>query len=128
LASILVRDSRVAEFVGDAIGVVFSPPLTCIGLERDGRIVAGVVLNVYEGSDIHVSIAGSDWTRGLIVEVGHYVYSVLGCERMTVLTEEPKIVRLAERLGGSVEGLLRNHFGPGRDAFLVGVLKADFRF
>ena len=128
MASTIVWDSRVADFVGGEIGVVFSPPLTCLGLESDGNIIGGFVLNSFEGKDIHVSAAGKSATRGILVELGHYVYTVLGCERMTILTESPKVVRLSERLGGVIEGLLRNHFGSGRDAFLVGILKADFRF
>lgn len=124
----IVRDARVAEFVGSQIGVVFSPPLTCIGVERDGEIVGGFVFNNFEGADIHVSAAGTGATKGLFAEVGHYVYSVLGCERMTIITEQPIVVRLAERLGGQVEGLLRSHFGWGRDAFIVGILKEDWKF
>lgn len=124
----IVRDARVAEFVGSQIGVVFSPPLTCLGVERDGEVIGGFVFNSYEGADIHVSAAGRGATKGLFAEVGHYVYSVLGCERMTIITEKPEVVRLAERLGGQVEGLMRNHFGAGRDAFIVGILKAEYRF
>ena len=47
---------------------------------------------------------------------------------MTVLTEQTRIVRIAERLGGQVEGLMRNHFGKGRDGFLVGILKDDWKY
>ena len=128
MASTIVWDSRVAEFVGGEIGVVFSPPLTCIGIQRDGEIIAGAVLNSYEGQDIHLSAAGHGWNRGFLVEVGHYVYSVLGCERMTIITEKTEVVRLAERLGGEIEGCLRNHFGPDRPAFVVGILKHEYRF
>lgn len=124
----IVRDARVAEFVGREIGVVFNPPLTCIGVEKDGEIIGGFVLNVYEGADVHVSAAGTGATKGLLAEVGHYVYSVLGCERMTVITEKPEVVRLAEKLGGQIEGLMRNHFGKGRNAYIVGILKHEYRF
>lgn len=124
----IVWDARVAEFVGGEIGVTFSPPLTCIGIERSGKIIGGAVFNHYEGQDIHLSAAGRGWTRGFLAEVGHYVYTVLGCQRMTVITEKPEVVRLAEKLGGAVEGRLRSHFGPGRDAFIVGILKDEYRF
>jgi hypothetical protein len=87
---LIVRDARVAEFVGREIGVVFSPPLTCIGVEKNGEVINGFVFNIYEGSDVHVSVAGKGATKGLLAEVGHYVYSVLGCERMTVITEKPE--------------------------------------
>lgn len=128
MAILIVRDARVAEFVGGEIGVVFSPPLTCLGIQRDGQIIGGAVFNIFEGADIHVSMAGRGATKGFFAEVGHYVYTVLGCERMTIITEQTKVVRLAERLGGKVEGLLRGHFGAGKDAFIVGILKHEYRF
>ncbi|MCY1228415.1 hypothetical protein D9M72_407320 [compost metagenome] len=124
----IVRDARVADFVGSKIGVVFNPPLTCLGIEKNGEIVGGAVFNVFEGHDIHVSMAGRGATKGFLAEVGHYAYTVLGCERMTVITEKPEVVRLAEKLGGQVEGMLRNHFGKDRPAFVVGILKSEYRF
>ena len=124
----IVTDDRVLHFVSAAIGVSFVPPFTCMGIERDGEIVAGAIFNVFEGADVHVSIAGHGWTRGFCEAVGDYVFDQLRCERMTAKTEKIEIVRFAERLGGQVEGLLRNHFGPGRDAFLVGILRDEWRF
>lgn len=122
----IVRDIRVAQKVGEIIGVEFSSPFTCLGIERDGEIIGGAVFNVFEGNDCHVSVAGKGFNRGFLVEVGHYVFTVLGKGRMTVVTEQPRIVRIAERLGGKVEGLMRNHFGEGRDGYIVGILKEEY--
>jgi RimJ/RimL family protein N-acetyltransferase len=124
----IVTDDRVAAFVAGACGVDFIPPWTCMGIEKDGEIIAGVVLNVFEGADVHMSAAGSGWTRGFLADFGNYVFDQLQCERVTAITEQPKVVRLAERLGGEVEGLMRNHFGKGRDAFVIGILKEDWKF
>lgn len=128
VAHVIVRDARVAEFVGGEIGVIFSPPLSCIGIEKDGEIIGGAVFNNYEGKDIHLSAAGRGWTRGFLAEVGHYVYTVLDCQRMTVITAHPGVVRLAERLGGQIEGCLRRHFQDGQDAFIVGILKHEYKW
>lgn len=122
----IVRDYRVAEVVGAIIGVEFHPPFTCLGIEKNGKIVGGVVFNVFEGNDCHASVAGTGFTRGFLAEVGHYVFTVLGKGRITVITEQPSIVRIAERLGGQVEGLLRHHFGPDRHGYIVGLLKEDY--
>ncbi|MDH4991300.1 GNAT family protein [Aquamicrobium lusatiense] len=122
----IVADERVARFVSGAVGHGFVPPYTCIGIERSGQVVAGVIFNCFEGSDVHFTAAGSGWTRAFLAEIGNYVFNTLKCERMTAVTEQPRVVRLAERLGGQVEGLLRNHFGKGRDAFVVGILKEDY--
>lgn len=124
----IVTDDRIAKFVSEQIGVSIVPPFASMGIERDGEIKAGVIFNHFEGSDVHVTVAGHGWTRGFFAEVGHYVFDTLQCVRMTAVTEQPQIVRIAERLGGQVEGRLRNHFGEGRDAYLVGVLKGEYRF
>lgn len=99
-----------------------------MGLEKDGQIIAGAIFNVFEKPDLHVSIAGHGWTRTFCREVGRYVFEQLGYLRMTALTEQPEVVRFAERLGGQVEGLLRNHFGPGRDAVIIGILREEYKF
>ncbi|MGN6768275.1 MAG: GNAT family N-acetyltransferase [Rhizobiaceae bacterium] len=116
----------MARFVSERIGIGLCPPYTAMGTEREGRIVNGVIFNCYEAADVHVTIAGRSWTKGFLADVGQYVFGTLKRERITVQTEQPKIVRIAERLGGKVEGLKRNHFGPGRDAFIVGILKEDY--
>lgn len=124
----IVTDERVARFVSDATGQGFVPPYTCMGIEKDGDIIAGVLFNVFEGADVHVSVAGAGWSKGFLADVGHYVFGILKCERMTAITEQPRIIRIAERLGGQIEGRLRDHFGPGRDGYIVGILKHEYRF
>lgn len=119
---------RVSEFVSEKAGVLFHPPFTCMGIEKDGEIIAGVVFNMFEGADIHVSAAGKGWTRGFLADVGEYVFNVLGCERITALTEQPEVAVLGQKLGGQIEGCLRSHFGHGRDAYIIGILRQEWRF
>lgn len=124
----IVTDERVAAFVSSMVGKSFVAPFTAMGIERDGEVIGGVVFNVFEGADLHVTVAGRGFNRGFLADVGAYVFQQLDCERMTVLTEQPRIVRIAERLGGQVEGLLRNHFGRDRDGYLVGILRDDWKY
>lgn len=124
----IVSDDRVAVFVAESMGVLFYPPFRSLGIERGGQIVAGVVFNVFEAADVHVSVAGAGWTKAFLAECGHYAFSMLGKRRVTVITEQPRVVRLAEKLGGSIEGCLREHFGEGRDAFIVGILASEYRY
>lgn len=128
VAARTVTDERVTAFVSGRCGITFCPPYTNLGIEKDGEIIAGVILNVFEGADVHMSAAGTGWTRGFLADFGNYVFDQLKCERVTAITEQATVVRLAERLGGEVEGLMRNHFGKGRDAFVVGILKEDWKF
>lgn len=124
----IVTDERVAAFVSESLGFGFVPPYTSMGIEQDGAIVGGVLFNVFEGADVHISVAGRGWNRSFFRAVGAYVFGQLGYLRMTAITENTEVVRLAERLGGVIEGALRNHFGPGRDGFIVGILKEDWKF
>lgn len=124
----IVGDERVLKFVSDALGVSLFPPFTVIGIEKNNEIVAGVVFNCFEGADVHITVAGHGWNRGFYAEVGDYVFRQLGYGRMTAITEDHKVARLAEKLGGQIEGRMRNHFGAGRDAFIIGILKDEYRF
>ena len=123
----IVTDERVIRFAEGRLGERFTPPATCMGLEREGKITAAVVFTFFTGPNIDVSVAGAGWTRGFAREVGRYVFGQLGCLRMTVRTEQTDVVRYAVRLGGRVEGVLRDFFGPGRDSILVGILRDDWK-
>lgn len=124
----IVHDERVAEFVGERIGSKIVPPYTAIGVETDGKIIAGAVFNCFTGPDIEMTVAGEAraFTRGFYRLVYRYVFDQLGCIRLSATTENADVVRLAERLGGRVEGMKRDLFGKGRDGFLVGFLKEDW--
>lgn len=124
----IVDDERVPLFVGQRVNAVICPPFTAMGLERDGEIIAGAVFNCFTRHDVQVTIAGHGWTKGFLTEVGRYVFGQLGCGRISIETEQPDVVRIAERLGGQIEGMKRNQFGPGRDAFVMGILAEDYRF
>lgn len=124
----IVSDDRVAKFVSARTGKAFCPPFVCMGMERNGEVVGGVLMNHFEGNDIHVSVAGSGWTRGFLKAVGDYVFDQLGCERMTAITADEVTATFVERLGGQHEGVLRNHFGPGVDGIIGGILKAEWPY
>lgn len=124
----IVTDERVARFVGERCETIIFPPFTTMGIERDGQVNAGAVFNCYTGNDIAVTVAGGPFTRGFISEVGRYVFETVGCLRMSITTEQPKIIEIATRLGAQLEGCKRNHFGIGRDGIVLGILKEDWKF
>lgn len=123
----IVAGEGVAQFVSQRLGVALCPPYTAMGLVLDDLLVGGAIFNQFEGFDVHVSLAGSRWTRGFARAVGEYAFGQLGCLRMTATTEQPEVVDYAIRLGGEVEGRLRNHFGPGRDGVIIGILREDWK-
>lgn len=122
----IVSDERVSDFASRYFKIV--PPYTCMGLERNGQVIAAAVFNHYERTDIHVTVCGRVRSAGFIRAVGWYVFQQLGCLRMTAITEKPQIVAMGLRLGGEIEGRLRNHFGPGRDGIIIGILKEEWRY
>lgn len=124
----IVTDIRVAQFVEARMGREIIPPFTCLGIERDGEIAAGAVFNCFIGSSIEATVAGKGWTRAFFRAAGEYAFDQLGCERVEFTTEQEAVARLAERLGGQREGLLRNKFGKGRDGIVIGVLQQEYRF
>jgi len=125
---VIITDIQVAKFVSDKLGIGLCPPWTAMGIEKDGEIIGGVVFNMFEGRDVHVTVAGTGFGKNFLQSVGQYVYDQLGCARMTIKTEQSSVVRIAEKLGGQREGVLRDHFGEGRDAVIIGILKNEYRF
>ena len=124
----IVVGERVARFVGERCGTIIYPPFTTMGIERNGEITAGAVFNCYTGNDIAVTVAGGPFTRGFISAVGNYVFEQIGCLRMSITTEQPKVIEIAHRLGAQTEGLKRNHFGKGRDGTVLGILREDWDY
>lgn len=124
----IVTDERVARFVGAQIATIIYPPFTCMGIERDGDIIAGAVFNCYTGPDIEVTVAGHGWTRGFLKAVGQYVFGQLGCIRLQITTEQESIASVSERMGGKREGVLRDKYGRGRNGIVLGVLAGEYRF
>lgn len=124
----IVTDERVARFVGERVHSIVYPPFTCMGIERDGEIIAGVVFNSFIGTSISATVAGNGFNRSFLASVGDYVFRQLGCCRITIITEQDKVANIAARLGAVKEGILRDHFGEGRDGVLMGILKKDYQF
>ena len=82
----IVRDSRVLEFVQSHVGVCHNP-CTVVGLERDGRIIAGALYEKFNGHNVifHGASDGSKkWaTRGFIRELCRHPFVNMGAPRMS---------------------------------------------
>lgn len=126
----IVTDERVARFVADRCGAVLSPPFTCMGIERDGKVVGGVVFNVFTAFDVSVTVAGDKgaFTLPFVRAVGWYVFHQIGKVRMTIITHQDSVVDIAMRMGAEIEGCKRNQFGVDRHGFVLGILKTDWKF
>lgn len=124
----IVTDERVVRYVAEKGETVIFPPFTAMGLERDGRIVAGFVFNNLVARNIEVSVAGEGdrAARRLLRAVGAYVFGQLNCLRISITTRQSKVGDLALRLGGQPEGIRRNFYGKDDHAMLFGILREDW--
>ena len=73
--------ARVGIWMGDHGGGHWREGGTCIGLEREGQLVAGVMYDYYNGASIfaHIAIAGPI-TREWLRRICHYPSIQLGCQ------------------------------------------------
>jgi hypothetical protein len=125
---VIVDGEGVARFVSESLGFALCPPSDAVGTVRDGKIINGILLSGFDHKDVRITVAGKGWTREFLTALGEYVFGQLGCIRATFVTEQPKVVEYAKRLGGEVEGVMRSHFGPGRDGVIIGVLAEHYRY
>lgn len=130
LAASIVTDDRVARYVAARCSAQLLPPFTVMGLERDGEIIAGVVFNSFTERDVEVTVAGERgaFSRTFLKSVGEYVFGIVNCTRISITTRQGSVCDIAQRLGAKMEGVKRDHYGPGQDAYLLGILKADWVF
>lgn len=124
----IVDGEPVARWVSERLGFALCPPYYAVGEEVDGEIAAAILLSNFEQHDVQITAAGGRWSRRLLRALHEYVFGQLGVLRATFLTEQPKVVGYAKRLGGEVEGLMRNHYGKGRHATVIGLLREDAIF
>lgn len=126
----MVFDSdRVARWVFERLpSAKDSTDYQAIGLERGGKLVAGFVVNQFDGSDAQLTVAalpGALWARTKYLRaLAHYVFEQLKCSRVSVSVnhDNAKSLRAAERFGFVREGIKRP------DIVMLGMLREECRF
>ena len=107
---------------------------TSIGLTENGKLIAGVVFNIYTGPSICIHVAaepGKRWmTRDFLFRTFAYPFIQLKCNRITglVRVDNLEAQKFDEHLGFKKEGLLRKAASDGTDMILYGMLKEECRF
>lgn len=75
-------DERVGRWIAERTQGEWRPGSKCIGLERNGQLVAGMMADWFNGAScyLHVAAEGRNWlNRDFIWHCFHYVFRQLGC-------------------------------------------------
>ena len=129
------QTGRVARFVADKIGMTDGfARCEAIGLEEDGRLIAGVVYTDYTKHNIFMHVAaepGGRWmTREFLGVSFRYPFLQAGVGRITGWVEDTNTAakRLDEHLGFAEEGRLKGAARDGSDVVLYVMWKKDCKF
>lgn len=125
---------RVGDWVRQRIpeiGPSWGEWYQAIGLEDDGKLIAGVVYNLYSGADIAMHVAGEGrWLRREFTHAAFgYPFHQLKTRRVTSYTgsRNEKSIKLQMGLGFEYEGRMR-HALPDDDVLIFGLLKEHCRY
>lgn len=103
----------------------------CVGIERQGKLVAVVAWDNWRGVSVEVTIAADSprWaTRQTIATLLSYPFLQLKCQRVTSFVRKgnKRARRLNEGLGFKLEGRMRDA-GPNLETVLLyGITRKDF--
>lgn len=129
------QDEQVAAWVAERVGTdEFGPGTVALGLEEDGKLIAGVVFNMYTKASICMHVAaepGKRWmTKDFLWRSFAYPFIQLNCNRITGLVRVDNFDarRFDEHLGFKREGLVRRGCVDGTDMILYGMLREECRF
>jgi len=113
---------RLPNYVG------WSGYYQAIGLERGGKLTAGVVYTNASPTNVVASIVlEAPFTRRFLYVAFWYPFCQLGVPRISALVEEwnTKSLHLCERLGFKREGRMRKAAAAGGDVIALGILKEE---
>lgn len=105
MAIITGQNERVGDFVADRIGNSKWVDYQAIGIEKDGKIIAGVVIDGYvphARCSIHCAGDGKRWlTREFLSIVFDYVFRQIDCKVIvnTVNSSNKDSMRFTSHLG-----------------------------
>ena len=128
------RQPELAAWIAIRIGSPLDD-CKCIGVERDGRLIAGVGYSNWTPSvDIRMHVAaehGEPWlSRKALQAFFYYPFIELGVRRVSslILPSNSRSIRLSEPLGFKSEGRIREAWHTGDDLLLYGLLKRECRY
>lgn len=125
---------EVHAFVKDFYPLNYSPSAAGIGLKQKGQLIAGVVYDDFNGSNIWMHVAavpGRRWmTRGYLYTCFAYPFVQLECKRITGWVEASNIQsrRFCNHLGFTAEAILQSAARDGGDVIMYVMHREKCRF
>ncbi len=125
---------KVLEFCNSIMYLPESADMKAVGLERDGKLVAGVVYDGFNGQNVWMHVAaepGAHWmTRDYLRYCFHYPFNEMGVKRVSAYANasNEKANRLDEHIGFKPEARLRGAAPDGGDVILYVMRREDCRF
>lgn len=132
---VLEQHLRVIAWVAPRVGewVERLIPGIGIGVERDGRLIAGVVFNriTNTSADVHVALTSAHAaSKALLRLTFDYAFRQLALRRLTAYVREDNTAcrRLVQHMGFTLEGLMRHVCTDGTNVLVYGMLREDCRW
>ena len=126
----IVSGPHIGKWVAGKIKGVYHEGDTAIGLVKDGKIIAGVLYENWNGRSImaHMGIEGR-LTPAFIGAVFDYAYNVCNVDKviLPVGSTNAKSIKLVENMGFAKEGRIADA-SPEGDIVIYTLKKADCRF
>lgn len=126
---------EVLPFVKSRIpGFARAEDMRCIGLRRDGELIAGVVYEGFNGRNMMIHVAAAPGRRWLVRDYLRacflYPFQICGVERLTGYVNESNLEarRFDEHLGFKEEARLKGAAPDGGDVILYVMWKSECRY
>lgn len=122
---------KIGYWVANELGAgFFAERSQAIGLVKDGKIVAGIIYENWNGRSMVVHIVIKDRiTPAFIGAIFDYAYNVCNIEKAIapVSSANAKSIRMVEKMGFTEEGRIKDAC-PDGDTILYTLKKTDCRF
>ena len=118
------RDEQIGKWVGEKVEPKWADGDIAIGSEKDGALVAGVLMNSWNGANIHAHLRCDSpygMTREFLREVFYTVFGKLGARRMTAAchSANKRILVVLSKMGFTCEAILKNFMPDGHLVVMV---------
>jgi len=125
-------EKRVGNFVSKLTNTDEWAPFRAIGLERKGKLVAGVVYDNYNGTNIfaHIAAKGKYWlNKDFLWYMCYYPFIVADVDRVTgmIPSNNKQAIKFVEHLGGEYETTLEKAHPEG-DLLIYRMFKKDCKY